>query len=158
VVQAPSPPIPALNARPGLWLAGVGGSLGSLTDLAGAWVGKGFNLISFPGSDSKPPSTGPRQFRLKLNSTVEIVEVTPIGGAVPNRGSTGQDDIKISGPRNLHRVSDSVTSERCTSSRGSGSTFRARTRQPAARSWSVRARSGTGISLASTGHTALWPR
>ena len=111
MVQAASPPIPALNTRPGLSLADVAGSLGPLTDLAGTWIGKGFNLISLPDFDSKPPSTGPKPFRLKLNSTVEILEVVPIGGAVPNRGSTGQDDIKIFGLRYLQRVSDAVTSE-----------------------------------------------
>jgi hypothetical protein len=111
VVQAPSPPIPALNTRPGLSLADVAGSLGPLTDLAGTWIGKGFSLISLPDFDSKPPSTGPKPFRLKLNSTVEILEVTPIGGLVPNRGSTGQDDISIFGLRYLQRVSDAVTNE-----------------------------------------------
>jgi hypothetical protein len=111
VVQAVSPPIPALNTRPGLALTSVAESLGPLTDLAGTWIGKGFTLISLPAFDSRPPSTGPKPFRLKLNSTVEMLEVTPIGGAIPNRGSTGQDDIKIFGLRYLQRVSDAVTSE-----------------------------------------------
>ncbi len=111
MVQAPSPPIPALNTRPGLSLADVAGSLGPITDLAGTWIGKGFSLISLPDFDSKPPSTGPKPFRLKLNSTVEILEFTPIGGLVPNRGSTGQDDISIFGLRYLQRVSDALTNE-----------------------------------------------
>jgi hypothetical protein len=111
VVQAPSPPIPAVNTRPGLSLAGVAESLGPLTDLAGTWIGKGFNLISLPDFDSRPPSTGPKPFRLKLNSTVEILEITPIGGLVPNRGSTGQDDISIFGLRYLQRACDAATNE-----------------------------------------------
>jgi hypothetical protein len=73
VVQAPSPPIPALNTRPGLSLAGVAGSLGPLTDLAGTWIGKGFNLMPLPDFDSKPPSTGSKPSRLKLSSTTEIL-------------------------------------------------------------------------------------
>ena len=59
--------------------------LGPLADLAGTWVGSGFNLISLPDFDSKPPSTGPRAFRLKLNATIETLQFIPIGGAVPNR-------------------------------------------------------------------------
>jgi hypothetical protein len=44
VVQSVSPPIPALNTRPGLALASVAESLGPLTDLAGTWIRKGINL------------------------------------------------------------------------------------------------------------------
>jgi hypothetical protein len=111
LVQVASPPIPALNTRPGLALPSVAASLGPLTDLAGTWMGRGFSLVSLPDFDSTPPSTGPKPFRLKLNSTVETLEVTPIGGGVPNRGSTGQSDIKIFGLRYLQRVSDALTSE-----------------------------------------------
>jgi hypothetical protein len=67
VVQAPSPPIPAPNNRPGLSLAGAAGGLGPLTDLAGTWIGEGFNLISLPGFETRPPSTGPKPFQLKLS-------------------------------------------------------------------------------------------
>jgi hypothetical protein len=111
LVPVASTPIPAASTRRGLALASVGASLGPLTDLAGTWMGKGFSLISLPDFDSTPPSTGPKPCQLKLNSTVEILEVTPIGGAAPNRGSTGQGDIKIFGLRYLQRVSDAVTSE-----------------------------------------------
>jgi len=111
VVRALSPPIPALSTRPGLSLAGVAESLGLLTDLAGTWIGKGFSVIPLPDCDPWPPSTRPEPFRLKLNSTVEILEVTPIGGLVPNRGSTGQDDISIFGLRYLQRVCDAATNE-----------------------------------------------
>jgi hypothetical protein len=115
-----SPGIPSLSSilsrlRPGLSLADTAGSLGPLADLAGTWIGSGFTLISLPDFDSKPPSTGPQAFRLKLNSTVEILEFNPIGAEVPNRGSTivnstaGQGDINIFGLRYLQRIADSVT-------------------------------------------------
>jgi hypothetical protein len=102
---------PAINSRPGLPLTEVAQTLGPLTDLAGTWIGTGFTLISLPDFDPNPPSTGPKPFRLKLNSTVEILEFTPIGGKVPNRGSTGQLDINIFGLRYLQRIADAVTDE-----------------------------------------------
>jgi hypothetical protein len=103
--------------RPGLSLPCTAGSLGLLADLAGTWIGTGFNLISLPDFDPNPPSTGSKPFRLKLNATVEILESDPIGAAVPNRGSevlngsSGQLDISIFGLRYLQRVADAVTHE-----------------------------------------------
>src|SRR5580704_8533077 len=101
------------NYRPGLPLAAQPDVLGPLADLAGTWVGGGFNLISLPDFDSRPPSTGPAPFRLKLNATIETLQFTPIGGAVPNRGSitafgstSGQPDIELHGLTYLQRVSD----------------------------------------------------
>ncbi|MBV9730595.1 MAG: hypothetical protein JO309_14560 [Pseudonocardiales bacterium] len=116
-VLPPLPSIPDIltNLRPGLSLLGTADTLGPLADLAGTWVGSGFTLISLPDFDSRPPSTGPKPFRLKLNSTVEILEFDPIGAEVPNRGSTipnssaGQPDINIFGLRYLQRIADSVT-------------------------------------------------
>jgi|HubBroStandDraft_1064217.scaffolds.fasta_scaffold00608_4 hypothetical protein len=117
----PTPPTPAapllpLNIRPGYPLSTEAKNLGPLADLAGTWVGGGFNLISLPDFDSTPPSTGPKPFRLKLNATKETLEFTPIGGAIPNRGSetdlpngTGQTDINLFGLTYLQRVSDLVT-------------------------------------------------
>lgn len=117
-------PIPGINIdfRPGLRLTGVVDSLGLLADLAGTWIGTGFNLISLPDFDSRPPSTGPKAFRLKLNNTVEILEFNPVGAAVPNRGSllpnippgqppVGQPDIDIFALRYLQRITDAVTHE-----------------------------------------------
>jgi hypothetical protein len=76
--------------------------LGPLADLPGTWMGKGFNLISLPDfHDGKP-------FRLQLNTTAEVLEFTPIGGKVPNRGSA-QDDILLFGVTYLQRVSDGLT-------------------------------------------------
>ncbi len=114
--MATPPIIP--NTRPGYPLAGEAANLGPLADLAGTWVGNGFNLISLPDFDSRPPSTGPKDFRLKLNATKEILQFIPIGGAIPNRGSvtdlgnnTGQTDINLHGLTYLQRVSDLVTNE-----------------------------------------------
>ncbi|CAO5155933.1 conserved hypothetical protein [Frankia sp. AiPs1] len=111
VLPPPSDAPAVINSRPGLPLSKVAQTLGPLEDLAGIWIGTGFNLISLPDFDSRPPSTGPRPFRLKLNSTVEILEFSPIGGAVPNRGSNGQQDIDIFGLRYLQRVADATTNE-----------------------------------------------
>ena len=66
---------PTLNARPGLPLAATASNLGPLADLAGTWVGTGFNLISLPDFSSVPPGTGPKDFRLKLNATIETLQV-----------------------------------------------------------------------------------
>jgi hypothetical protein len=82
--------------------------LGPLRELGGTWVGRGFNLISLPDFDNPPPA-GPQPFRLKLNATVENLEFRPIGGNVPNRGSTGQNDINIFGLTYLQRVSDATS-------------------------------------------------
>lgn len=116
-----STPRLGVNFRPGLSLAQTGGDLGLLADLAGTWIGTGLNLISLPDFDSMLPSDGPKPFRLKLNSTVEILEFTPIGAGVPNRGvltsppgqqpATGQPDINLFGLRYLQRVADAVTHE-----------------------------------------------
>jgi hypothetical protein len=76
--------------------------LGPLHNLAGTWVGSGFNLISLPDfADNKT-------FRLKLSATREILEFSHIGGPVPNRGSL-QGDINIFGLTYLQRVSDAET-------------------------------------------------
>jgi hypothetical protein len=117
VIPPTLPPVSNIlsSLRPGLTLTDTAGSLGPLADLAGTWIGNGFTLISLPDFDSKLPSTGRQPFRLKLNSTVEILEFVPIGAEVPNRGSTivnsdaGQRDINIFGLRYLQRIADSVT-------------------------------------------------
>jgi len=107
-----------VNTRPGRPIATLTDDLGPLADLAGTWVGSGFNLISLPDFDSRFPSTGPTPFRLKLNATLETLQFTPIGGPVPNRGSitafgstNGQPDIALHGLTYLQRVSDAVTKE-----------------------------------------------
>ncbi len=93
-------------------------NLGFLTEFAGTWAGGGFNVMSLPDFDSRPPSTGPKAFRIKLNATRELLQFTPIGGAIPNRGSmtdlannTGQPDIELFGLTYLQRVWDAVTND-----------------------------------------------
>jgi hypothetical protein len=93
-------------------------ALGLLAELEGRWHGSGFNLMFLPDFDKNPPSTGPQFFRTLMNATDELLEVLPIGGAVPNRGSEvtgnpseGQDDINIYGLRYLQQVSDANTHE-----------------------------------------------
>jgi hypothetical protein len=93
------------NARPGLAGVETSHTLGRLADLDGTWVGTGFNLIALPVFHLDTPT-----FRLKLNTTVEILEFTPIGAAVPNRGFT-QKDIHIHGLRYLQLIADGVTHE-----------------------------------------------
>ena len=51
-----------------------------------------------------------RAFRLKLNSTHEILSFTSIGAPIPNRGSA-QDDIAFLGLHYFQQVSDAVTNE-----------------------------------------------
>jgi len=79
-------------------------NLGPLSELAGTWVGQGFNMIAVPDHQNG------REFRLIVNATNETLAFTPIGGAVPNRGSK-QDDVNIFGLTYLQQVSDSATNE-----------------------------------------------
>ncbi|PWC56530.1 hypothetical protein TSO221_01685 [Azospirillum sp. TSO22-1] len=76
--------------------------LGLLADLPGTWVGGGFNVVALP--------TGNGGFRLKLNATIETLSFTPVGGAIPNRGSV-QGDISLFGLHYLQQVSDATTFE-----------------------------------------------
>lgn len=78
--------------------------LGPLADLPGTWMGSGFNLIFLPDQHQMRP------FRVKMNATREVLEIEPIGGPIPNRGSV-QDDIQFLGLHYLQRVSDAVTNE-----------------------------------------------
>jgi hypothetical protein len=78
--------------------------LGNLAKLQGNWVGSGFNLIPLPDFEGGKP------FRVKLNATVETLDVRPIGGPVPNRGSA-QNDIEYVGLHYLQQVSDAQTHE-----------------------------------------------
>jgi hypothetical protein len=78
--------------------------LGPLADLAGTWVGRGFNMIAVPDRQHD------QIFRLIVNATRETLTFTPIGGPVPNRGSE-QGDIDIYGLTYLQQVSDAATDE-----------------------------------------------
>jgi hypothetical protein len=76
--------------------------LGPLTDLPGTWVGAGFNVVWLPVHGGHP------NFRLKINSTSEILTIAKIGGNIPNRGSI-QPDLNFLGLHYLQQVSDAVT-------------------------------------------------
>lgn len=78
--------------------------LGHLAELEGTWSGHGFNLIAVPNKQNNTA------FRLMLNATIERLQFSAIGGAVPNRGSV-QDDINIFGLTYLQQVNDAVTME-----------------------------------------------
>jgi hypothetical protein len=94
------------NTRPGLPGVDTSKKLGLLADLDGTWIGTGFNLVALPVF----PHEGKVPFRLMLSTTVEILEFTPIGAAVPNRGFE-QEDIGIYGLCYLQKVADGVTHE-----------------------------------------------
>jgi hypothetical protein len=87
--------------------------LGPLANLPGTWIGSGFNLISLPFFDNQKPNgqNDPKPFRLKLNATTETLEFDRIGGAVPNRGSTGQLDVNLFGVTYLQKVFDATTND-----------------------------------------------
>jgi hypothetical protein len=81
--------------------------LGPLRELPGTWVGKGFNLVALPNGQQK---NTPLPFFLKLNTTMETLNFTKIGGPIPNRGSS-QGDIFFVGLHYFQQVSDAETSE-----------------------------------------------
>jgi hypothetical protein len=76
--------------------------LGPLTDLPGTWVGTGFNVMWLPIFG------GPATFRLKMNSTSEILTISEIGADIPNRGFL-QPDLHFLGVHYLQQVSDATT-------------------------------------------------
>ena len=76
--------------------------LGPLGELPGTWMGHGFNLIA------RPDHQGGNDIFLELNPTDEHLAMTPIGGAIPNRGSQ-QDDIELFGLHYLQQISDRAT-------------------------------------------------
>lgn len=94
------------NTRPGLPGIDTSEKLGLLADLDGTWIGTGFNLVALPVF----PHDGKLPFRLMLSTTVEVLEFTPIGAAVPNRGFE-QADIEIYGLCYLQKVAHGVTHE-----------------------------------------------
>ena len=76
--------------------------LGYLSELAGTWEGRGFNLIARPDFHDKA------NLYLQLNQTHETLTITPIGSAIPNRGF-GQDDIELFGLSYLQKIHDHQT-------------------------------------------------
>ncbi len=84
---------------------------GLLINLAGTWMGKGFNLVSVPlspqsrGSNPRAPTFAP-----KISATREVLVITPLGSPVPNRGFV-EDDIFLFGLTYLQVVNDVSTLE-----------------------------------------------
>lgn len=76
--------------------------LGPLADLAGTWVGDGFNLIFLPQQGKEP-------FRVKLSKTRETLTFAPIGAPIPDRGSA--QDIEFLGLHYFQMVSDAGNNE-----------------------------------------------
>lgn len=78
------------------------GPLGALAVLAGTWKGDGFNSIWRPHH----PSSQDRF--LELNKTKETLVITPINGAIPNRG-LAMPDINMHGLTYLQQISEAST-------------------------------------------------
>src|SRR5271157_1360957 len=76
-------------------------NLGLLSELAGTWEGKGFNLIARPDFVQKS------NLFLQLNETHETLKFDPIGSPIPNRGF-GQPDISLAGLTYLQKIHDAA--------------------------------------------------
>ncbi|ADV82247.1 heme-binding protein [Terriglobus saanensis] len=76
--------------------------LGPLREFPGSWMGQGFNLIARPDFKHGKP------FFLEINSTLEDLQFTLIGGDIPDRGSE-QVDINVHGLSYLQKVADGAT-------------------------------------------------
>ncbi len=77
-------------------------NLGPLSDLAGNWKGRGFNLIA------RPDREGNANLYLELNQTRENLKFDPISSSIPNRGFA-QDDIQLFGLTYLQQITDATT-------------------------------------------------
>lgn len=93
--------------RAGAPSAATAPKLGPLADLAGNWVGSGFNLVALPKSPPPPAQHNP-SFFVKLNATREMLNFTAITAPIPDRGFE-QPDIEYLGLHYLQQVSDAVT-------------------------------------------------
>lgn len=100
----------AIAFRAGGSLSVTNSGLGPLADLAGTWVGSGFNLVALPISPPPPPPPPQHNpnFFVKLNATHETLSFTPITAPIPDRGFE-QPDIEYLGLHYLQQVSDAVT-------------------------------------------------
>jgi hypothetical protein len=76
--------------------------LGALAALAGTWKGTGFNSIW------RPHHPASQDRFLELNETKETLVITPINGAIPNRG-LAMPDINMHGLTYLQQISEAST-------------------------------------------------
>jgi hypothetical protein len=76
--------------------------LGELAALAGTWKGEGFNSIW------RPHHPASQDRFLELNKTKETLVITPINGAIPNRG-LAMHDINMFGLTYLQQISEAST-------------------------------------------------
>jgi hypothetical protein len=95
---------PPLNDMIGL------AQFGLLIDLAGTWMGKGFNLVSLPLAPSVRGTDSDKKFVPKIGTTREVLAIAPLGSPVPNRGFV-QEDISLFGLTYLQVVTDATSSE-----------------------------------------------
>jgi hypothetical protein len=79
--------------------------LGPLAPLAGAWKGRGFNVMWRPDNPDSPPFSQTKRF-LELNLTSETLVFDVIPGVIPNRGLNPQTDLSLYGLHYLQRVTD----------------------------------------------------
>jgi hypothetical protein len=77
-------------------------TLGALAALTGTWVGHGFNSIW------RPHHPASQDRFLELNMTNETLVITPINGAIPNRG-LAMPDIDMFGLTYLQQISEAST-------------------------------------------------
>ena len=98
----PSVPTPIPSIRITKSNPEVAKELGLLSELAGTWHGKGFNLIA------RPDGLGGAPLFLELNQTDETLRIQPIGSEIPNRGN-GTADVDLFGLTYLQKISDAVT-------------------------------------------------
>ena len=88
-------------------------SLGPLSAFSGKWMGKGFNTIFRPNNSVTPTPLpkplAPGDNVLELNLTAEELDFSPPLGAVPNRGTTPQGDIRLNGIPYLQTIMDVTT-------------------------------------------------
>jgi len=95
-LQSPSQELPPQFLRLSDEIENEVEDLGPLKDLAGTWVGKGWNLIAVPinsrrarntvGCPGKTPKRERENFCVEIMPYIETLTFTPIGAPVPNRG------------------------------------------------------------------------
>ncbi len=101
VTQLAATKIPSFRAVPPQ--SSLAGNLGPLAELPGHWSGTGFNLIARPDFQQS------NDIFLELNVTRETIEFMSISSPIPNRGSTGQEDITLFGVHYLQQIQDATT-------------------------------------------------